>query len=53
RFHHPGSYEMVMQYPHRALVAPRVQVTVKHLLEALTADSKLHVPTDALDSYSV
>jgi hypothetical protein len=42
-----------MQYPHRALVAPRVQVTVKHLLEALTADGKLHVPMDALATYTV
>ncbi|WP_322047439.1 LysR family transcriptional regulator [Paraburkholderia sp. J67] len=49
--HQPGTYEMVMQYPHRALVAPRVQVTVKHLLEALAADTKLHVPMDALDAY--
>ncbi|RQU67951.1 LysR family transcriptional regulator [Burkholderia cenocepacia] len=52
QFHHPGTYEMVMQYPHRALMAPRVQVTVKHLLDALTADSKLHVPMDALDAYA-
>lgn len=51
KFHQPGTYEMVMQYPHRALVAPRVQVTVRHLLEALTADNKLHVPMDALDAY--
>lgn len=43
---------MVMQYPHRALVAPRVQVTVKHLLEALTADDKLHVPMESLDAYT-
>jgi DNA-binding transcriptional LysR family regulator len=53
RFHQPGTYEMVMQYPHRALVAPRVQVTVKHLLEALTADGKLHVAMDSLDPYTV
>ncbi|KVL08463.1 LysR family transcriptional regulator [Burkholderia sp. MSMB1826] len=52
KFHHPGTYEMVMQYPHRALVAPRVQVTVKHLLKALTADRKLHVSLDALDAYA-
>ncbi|APA90625.1 LysR family transcriptional regulator (plasmid) [Paraburkholderia sprentiae WSM5005] len=52
-FHQPGTYEMVMQYPHRALMAPRVQVTLKHLLEALTADKKLHLPMDALDAYAV
>ncbi|WP_321817441.1 MULTISPECIES: LysR family transcriptional regulator [unclassified Paraburkholderia] len=53
QFHLSGSHEMVMQYPHRALVAPRVQVTVKHLLEALEADRKLHVPMNALDAYAV
>ncbi|WP_082746993.1 LysR family transcriptional regulator [Burkholderia sp. MSMB1826] len=52
KFHQPGTYEMVMQYPHRALVAPRVQVTVRHLLEALAADNKLHVPMSALDVYT-
>nr|WP_257032176.1 LysR family transcriptional regulator [Paraburkholderia bryophila] len=51
-FHQPGAYEMVIQYPHRALIAPRVQVTLKHLLEALAADEKLHVPMDALDVYA-
>jgi DNA-binding transcriptional LysR family regulator len=53
RFYQTGTYEMVMQYPHRALVAPRVQVTVKHLLEALMADKRLHVPIDSLDAYTV
>ncbi|KDB09536.1 transcriptional regulator, LysR family [Burkholderia sp. lig30] len=51
KFHQPGTFEMVMQYPHRALMAPRVQVTLKHLLEAFEADQKLHVPMDALDAY--
>ncbi|TAM06493.1 MAG: LysR family transcriptional regulator [Paraburkholderia sp.] len=52
RSHLPGAYEMVMQYPHRALMAPRVQVTVKHLLGAFAADKKLHVPLNALDAYA-
>jgi DNA-binding transcriptional LysR family regulator len=51
RYHHAGSYEMVMQYPHRALIAPRVRATLDYLLEAFAADKALHVPLDALDSY--
>ncbi|MZG43663.1 hypothetical protein F6X34_12295 [Dickeya dianthicola] len=39
--HDPGNYEMVIQYPHRALVAPRVRVTIEYLLEALSKDSCL------------
>jgi len=53
KHHQPGTYEMVMQYPHRALMAPRVQVTLKHLLEAFEADEKLHVPMDAVEAYAV
>jgi hypothetical protein len=34
--HDPGNYEMVIQYPHRALVAPRVKATVEYLLEPFT-----------------
>lgn len=49
--HQPGTYEMVMQYPHRALMAPRVQVTLKHLLEAFAADEKLQVPMEVLNAY--
>ncbi|AXV84006.1 LysR family transcriptional regulator [Ralstonia solanacearum] len=48
RYHLPGDYEMVMQYPHRALVAPRVQATRDYLLEAFASDEKLHVPLEAL-----
>lgn len=52
REHHPGSYEMVIQYPHRALMAPRVRVVVDYLLEAFAANSVLHVPLDTLDEYA-
>lgn len=51
RHHHPGSYEMVMQYPHRALIAPRVRATLDYLLEAFAADEALHVPLEALDAF--
>lgn len=50
--HDPGHYEMVLQYPHRALMAPRVRVTVDYLLAAFAADEALHVPLAALDEYA-
>jgi len=52
-YHHPGTYEMVMQYPHRALIAPRVRATLDYLLEAFAADNRLHVPLEALENYCV
>lgn len=51
QYHHPGTYEMVMQYPHRALVAPRVRATLDYLLDAFAGDQTLHVPLEALDAY--
>ncbi|NMG46126.1 LysR family transcriptional regulator [Aromatoleum toluvorans] len=51
--HDPGSYEMVIQYPHRALMAPRVRVTVDHLLATFAKDQALHVPPTRLQKYSV
>jgi DNA-binding transcriptional LysR family regulator len=49
--HHPGGFEMVLQYPHRALLAPRVRVTVDYLLEAFAKDEALHVAVEALGPY--
>jgi DNA-binding transcriptional LysR family regulator len=49
--HHPGTYEMVLQYPHRALLAPRVRATIEYLLDAFSRDDALHVPLDALRAY--
>ncbi|MEN3113252.1 LysR family transcriptional regulator [Uliginosibacterium paludis] len=46
--HHPGSFEMTLQYPHRALLAPRVRVTVEHLLATFARQDELHVPAEAL-----
>lgn len=51
--HDPGSYEMVMQFPHRALMAPRVRVTIDYLLAAFAKDESLHVPLSALNDYAV
>lgn len=49
--HHPGGFEMTLQYPHRAHVAPRVRVTVEYLLAAFARMEELHVPIDALERH--
>lgn len=49
--HHPGSFEMTLQYPHRALIAPRVRVTVDYLLEEFSHLEELHVPLSVLKDY--
>ncbi|MDO5626401.1 MAG: LysR substrate-binding domain-containing protein [Pseudomonadota bacterium] len=50
--HQPGTYELAMQYPHRALMAPRVRVTLEHLVQVFAGDESLHVPLDALRRYA-
>lgn len=50
--HDPGHYEMVLQYPHRALMAPRVRITVDHLLAAFAKDESLQVPVAALRPFA-
>jgi hypothetical protein len=50
--HDPGTYEMVIQYPHRALLASRVRATVDYLLEAFARDKALHVPIESLGQYA-
>ena len=50
--HDPGNYEMVMVYPHRALIAPRVRVTVEYLLATFAQDEALHVPLSAMHAYT-
>lgn len=49
--HDPGNYEMVIQYPHRSLIAPRVKVTVDYLLKHFENDVSLHIPLNALALY--
>lgn len=53
RQHHPGSYELTLQYPHRALIAPRVRATLDYLVNAFAHDASLHVGLDALKPYAV
>lgn len=50
--HQPGNFEMTLQYPHRALIAPRVRVTVDYLLKAFGEMTELHVPLAALGQYA-
>ena len=49
--HEAGARELALQYPHRALVAPRVRVTVEFLLEKLTQVEALHVTSSALREF--
>lgn len=50
--HDAGSYEMVIQYPHRALIAPRVKVTIEYLLEIFRRDQKLQFPLSSLIDFA-
>jgi DNA-binding transcriptional LysR family regulator len=50
--HQSGNFEMTLQYPHRALIAPRVRVTVDYLLKAFGEMTELHVPLAALAQYA-
>lgn len=50
--HDSGSRSMALQYPHRALVAPRVRVTVDFLLHELSQTEALHVSLQQLKEYS-
>ncbi|MFI4940061.1 MAG: hypothetical protein ACHP7O_06950 [Burkholderiales bacterium] len=50
--HSAGERELVLQYPHRALVAPRVRVTVEFLLDKLTHNEALHVLPQALRAFA-
>lgn len=50
--HDPGGFELTLQYPHRAWVAPRVRVTVDYLLEKFSQMDELHVPLASLAEYT-
>jgi len=43
KYHHAGSRSMALQYPHRALIAPRVRATVDFLLAGLAKSEALHM----------
>jgi DNA-binding transcriptional LysR family regulator len=51
--HWPGEREIMLHYPHRQYLAPRVRVTVEHLLTHCAAAADLHrVPAD-MAAYAV
>lgn len=49
--HYRGERRLSLQYPHRALVAPRVRVTVDFLLEKLTLNESLQSYAKELDTF--
>lgn len=50
--HDPGAYELVLQYPHRALMAPRVKACIDYLLAEFARTPALHVPLESLAAYA-
>ena len=48
---HSGQRRLSLQYPHRALVAPRVRVTVDFLLEKLSQHESLNQYSKSLDQF--
>lgn len=51
KYHHSSKREMSLQYPHRALLAPRIRVTVDFLLEKFAMNEALHVTPETLKPY--
>ena len=51
REHQTGSRKLVLQFPHRALIAPRVRAAVDYLAEHLSANEDLNVSRAALEPY--
>ena len=50
--HNPGTLSLELQYPHRALLAPRVRVTVEFLLDGFEKTEALHVPLEVLREFT-
>lgn len=51
-YYDAGESELSLQYPHRALVAPRVKVTVEFLLEKLGQVESLHATPTSLHEFA-
>jgi DNA-binding transcriptional LysR family regulator len=51
-YHDSGKQSMALQYPHRALVAPRVKATVDYLLAELGRDESLQLAPSALQAFA-
>ena len=50
--HDAGKRAMTLQFPHRALVAPRVRVTVDYLLQQLKANEALQISRTQLREFA-
>ena len=53
RHHHNGTRSLALQFPHRALIAPRVRATVDFLLEKLREPKALHLSLEELKPFEV
>lgn len=53
KYHDPGSFELTLQYPHRAWIAPRVRVTVDYLLQQFARMEELHVPLASMAEFAI
>jgi len=51
--HDAGNREMVIHYPHREFIAPRIRAFVDFTLAALKDEPSLHATTKSLAQYSV
>lgn len=49
--HESGGRELALQYPHRAMVAPRVRATVEFLLQKLSGNEALQAEPEGLIAY--
>jgi DNA-binding transcriptional LysR family regulator len=52
-FNEPGTRELVMHYPHREHVAPRIRAFVEYALETLQSDPTLQVSAKSLMPFCV
>lgn len=50
--HDPGAFQLMLQYPHRSFLAPRVRATADFLTEALRANKDLQVSPETLRQYA-
>jgi DNA-binding transcriptional LysR family regulator len=51
-FNDPGQREMVLHYPHREFVAPRVRAFVEYMLQAFSKDPSLQADATALKAFA-
>ncbi len=51
-FNDPGQREMVIHYPHREFVAPRVKAFVAYMLEAFSKDAALQADAKGLKAFA-